>query len=87
MAVYNDFKPKKYDDYFTKETEWEQIAPHIPKNKIVSMPFYSPYSKCNVLLGKYINNRIIYRNEDFFKNKGCSRSQGEPFPVMRREAL
>ena len=68
MATYKDYQPSKYDDFFTKEKEWEQIAPYIPKNKIVSMPFYSPYSKCNVLLGKHIDNKIIYRNEDFFKN-------------------
>ena len=30
------------------------------------MPFYSPYSKCNEYLGKYIDNEIVYEDKDFF---------------------
>jgi len=83
MATYN-YHNSKCDDHFTKETEWEQIAPHIPKNKIVSMPFYSPYSKCNELLGKYIDNKIIYRNEDFFKNdRGQLVCDNPPFSLKK----
>ena len=68
MATYSEYKLTKNDDFFTREEEWEQIAPYIPTNKIISMPFYSPYSQCNKLLGKYIDNKIIYQDEDFFKN-------------------
>jgi|TARA_Y100000310_G_scaffold176261_1_gene176402 hypothetical protein len=68
MSTYKQFKPKKYDDYFTRKIELKQLAPFIPKNAIVSMPFYSPYCKCNRILSKYIDNKIIYKNEDFFDN-------------------
>jgi len=67
MASYKDYNPRKNDDFFTTETLWKQISKYIPKNKIVSMPFYSPYSKCNELLGRYIDNEIIYQDEDFFE--------------------
>jgi hypothetical protein len=72
MATYKDYQPTKHDDYFTNENTWIQLSKIINKyidpNLVVSMPFYSPYSKCNELLGKHIKNKIIYQNEDFFKN-------------------
>jgi hypothetical protein len=68
MATYSDWKPSKHDDYFTRESTWKQIAPYIPQGKVISMPFYSPYSKCNELLSKFVDNEIIYMDEDFFKN-------------------
>ena len=67
MATYSDYKISNHDDFFTREEEWIQISKFIPHKKVISMPFYSPYSKCNKLLEKYIDNKIIYRNEDFFE--------------------
>ena len=70
MASYRDYQPHKYDDFFTTEKSWIQISKIINKyidpKLTISMPFYSPYSKCNELLGKYIKNKIIYQDEDFF---------------------
>ena len=72
MASYKDYQPIKHDDFFTTEKSWIQISKFINKyidpKLTISMPFYSPYSKCNELLGKYIKNKIIYQDEDFFKN-------------------
>ena len=88
MATYSDWKPSKHDDYFTRDEEWEQIAKYIPKNKIVSMPFYSPYSKCNELLGKYIDNKIIYMDEDFFENdRGQLVCDNPPFGLKKKIIL
>ena len=72
MATFKDYQPIKHDDFFTTENTWIQISKIINKyidpKLTISMPFYSPYSKCNELLGKYIKNKIIYKDEDFFKN-------------------
>tara|TARA_Y100000004_G_C8806602_1_gene365768 strand:+ start:61 stop:567 length:507 start_codon:yes stop_codon:yes gene_type:complete len=69
MATYRDYQPSIHDDFFTKEETFKQIAPFIPKDKKVYMPFYSPYSKCNEYLGKYIDNEIVYEDKDFFSYK------------------
>jgi hypothetical protein len=69
MASFRDYQPVEFDDFFTQENTFKQIAPFIPKNKKIYMPFYSPYSKCNELLGKYIDNEIIYEDKDFFSYK------------------
>jgi len=69
MATYKDYQPNKYDDFFTKEETFKQISKYIPTDKKIYMPFYSPYSKCNELLKKYIDNEIIYEDKDFFSYK------------------
>ena len=69
MATFSHYQPKVYDEFFTKENTFKQLAPFIPKNKKIYMPFYSKYSKCNELLGKYIDNKIIYEDKDFFTYK------------------
>ena len=80
MATYRDYQPTIHDDFFTKEKEWQQIAPYIPSDKIISMPFYSPYSNCNELLGK-----IIYKNEDFFDHdRGDIVVDNPPFSIKKK---
>ncbi len=69
MATFKDFQPIKNDDFFTKDREWKNISKLIPEDKKVYMPFYSPYSKCNELLGQYISNEIVYEDKDFFSYK------------------
>tara|TARA_Y100001973_G_C5160574_1_gene313286 strand:+ start:870 stop:1376 length:507 start_codon:yes stop_codon:yes gene_type:complete len=69
MATYRDYNISKFDDFFTQESTFKQIAPFIPKNKKIYMPFYSKYSKCNELLSKHIDNEIIYEDKDFFSYK------------------
>lgn len=69
MATYSAYQPKTHDDFFTKEETFKQISQYIPKDKKIYMPFYSPYSKCNELLGNHINNEIIYEDKDFFNYK------------------
>jgi hypothetical protein len=66
MATFRDYQPVKFDDFFTQENTFKQISKFIPKDKKIYMPFYSPYSKCNELLGKYIDNEIVYEDKDFF---------------------
>ena len=66
MATYKDYKISVYDDFFTKEDTWKAIASFVPEDKKIYMPFYSPYSNCNILLGKHIKNEIIYEDRDFF---------------------
>ena len=56
MATYKDYQPTTHDDFFTQEETFKQIAPFVPKEKKIYMPFYSPYSKCNELLGKHTNS-------------------------------
>ena len=69
MATYRDYQPNKYDDFFTQEELWKDISKYIPKNKKIYMPFFSPYSNCNELLSKYIDNEIVYQDKDFFSYK------------------
>ena len=69
MATYTDYQPHLHDDFFTKEDTFKQIASYIPKDKKIYMPFYSKHSNCNELLGKYIDNEIIYEDKDFFDYK------------------
>ena len=69
MATYISYQPNQYDDFFTREDTWKQIAPFIPADKKIYMPFYSPHSNCNELLGKYIDNEIVYADKDFFSYK------------------
>lgn len=69
MATYKNYQPIKNDDFFTREKDWRAISKLIPKDKKIYMPFYSPYSKCNELLGKYISNEIVYQDKDFFTYK------------------
>jgi len=69
MATFRDYQPVKFDDFFTQENTFKQISKYVPKDKKIYMPFYSPYSKCNELLGKYINNEIVYQDRDFFSYK------------------
>lgn len=84
MATYSDYKIQKFDDFFTKKETWEQIAKYVPKNKVISMPFYSPYSKCNEWLGKYIDNKIIYQDEDFFNfDRGQIVCDNVPFSIKK----
>ena len=63
------YKTKKSDNYFTTDDTFKLISPYIPKNKKVIMPFYNKYSKCDELLKKYIDNKIIYENKNFFDLK------------------
>ena len=84
MATYSDYQPTTFDDFFTKEETWKQIAKYIPKDKVISMPFYSPYSKCNEWLGKYIDNKIIYQDEDFFEfDRGNLVCDNPPFSIKK----
>tara|TARA_R110000803_G_C11814469_1_gene301131 strand:- start:7 stop:513 length:507 start_codon:yes stop_codon:yes gene_type:complete len=69
MATYQDYQPVKFDDFFTQENTFKQMSKFIPKDKKIYMPFYSPHSNCNELLGKYIDNEIIYEDKDFFSYK------------------
>lgn len=69
MATFKDYQPKTHDDFFTQEDTFKQISKYIPKDKKIYMPFYSPYSRCNILLGKYIDNEIVYEDKDFFSYK------------------
>ncbi len=84
MATYKDFQTKTHDDFFTSNDLFKQLSKFIPPDKIVSMPFYSPYSKCNEILGSYIDNDIIYNNEDFFKNdRGDIVCDNPPFSIKK----
>ena len=40
MATYISYQPNQYDDFFTREDTWKQIAPFIPADKKIYMPFY-----------------------------------------------
>ena len=84
MTTYKDYQPNTHDDFFTESNLWKEISPYIPKNKVISMPFYSPYSKCNELLGKYVDNKIIYQEEDFFDNdRGDIVVDNPPFSIKK----
>ncbi len=69
MATFKDYQPKTHDDFFTQEDTFKQISKYVPKDKKIYMPFYSPYSRCNILLGKHIDNEIVYEDKDFFSYK------------------
>lgn len=84
MASFKDWSPQLNDDIFTSENLFKQLSKYVPKNKIVSMPFYSPYSNCDKLLSKYIDNKIIYQEEDFFKyDRGDIIVDNPPFSIKK----
>lgn len=64
-TINNNYQPVHYDDYITPPQIWDDIAPHIPKNLIISMPFYADGS-CGDYM-KSLGFNIIHNNEDFFQ--------------------
>lgn len=82
MATYKDYQPTNNDDFFTTESTWQQISKIVPKGKVVSMPFYSPYSTPDKKLGKFVENEIIYQDEDFFEHdRGDIVIDNPPFSI------
>lgn len=66
MASYKDCQVYIFDDYITPKYVFEEIKQFIPKDKVISMPFY-----CEGSAGKYMRElgfNVIHTDEDFFKH-------------------
>jgi hypothetical protein len=64
MAAPHPFK--KYDHYTTPESAWKELAPFVPKDKTIWMPFYSDGKAGEIMNSLGFN--AIHENEDFFKH-------------------
>ena len=83
MATYRDYNPSRYNDFISPPHIWEDIKQFIPKNKIISMPFY-----CDGECGNDMRNlgfNVIHNNEDFFENdRGDIVIDNPPFELKKK---
>tara|TARA_R110002012_G_scaffold252391_1_gene431402 strand:+ start:17622 stop:18158 length:537 start_codon:yes stop_codon:yes gene_type:complete len=65
MATYRDYNPSKHNDFMTPKYLFEDIKEYIPKDKVISMPFWGDGQA-----GKHMTELgydVIHQEEDFFK--------------------
>tara|TARA_R110000751_G_scaffold17536_1_gene54175 strand:+ start:342 stop:842 length:501 start_codon:yes stop_codon:yes gene_type:complete len=65
MATYKDYNPSKFNDFMSPKCLFEDIKEYIPKDKIISMPFYGD-GKIGIYM-KEMGFNVIHQQEDFFK--------------------
>jgi len=65
MATYKDYNPSKHNDFMTPKYLFSDIKHLIPKDKVISMPFYGDGS-CGKHL-KEMGFKVIHKQEDFYK--------------------
>ena len=84
MANYRkEYQPIKYDDYITPNRVWDEIAPHIPKNITISMPFYADGSCGDYMKG--LGFDVIHKDEDFFKfDRGEAVIDNPPYDLKKK---
>jgi len=78
-------KIKKFDDYVTPKSAYEEILQYIPKNKILWDPFYCQGSSGIFL--KELGFEVIHKNEDFFKNNKGDIILSNPPYTIKKEIL
>jgi len=67
MAGFHTKTFLKHDDYMTPKYAWENIKDYIPPNKVIWEAFYGD-GKSGKDLEDILNNKIIHKQIDFFKN-------------------
>jgi hypothetical protein len=68
MAGFHTKTFLKHDDYMTPKYAWENIKDYIPKDKIIWECFFGDGKSGKDLQEILINNKIIHKPIDFFKN-------------------
>jgi hypothetical protein len=67
MAGFHNETFKKYDDYMTPQSTWNDIKKYIPKDKVIWEAFYGDGKS-----GQYLKalgcKEVIHDDMDFFKN-------------------
>jgi hypothetical protein len=66
MAVFQNNKTSKYDNYMTPKYAWENIKDYIPKDKTIWEAFYGDGTSANYL--RELGFNVIHEDIDFFKN-------------------
>ncbi len=66
MATYTNYNPSKHNDFMTPKYIFEDIKDYIPKNKIISMPFFGDGS-CATHMTE-LGFEVIHQDEDFFEH-------------------
>jgi len=64
MATYTDYQPSKHNDFMTPKYLFEDIKDYIPKDKVISMPFYG-----DGMAGTYMTElgfNVIHQDENFY---------------------
>jgi len=65
MATYKDYNPSKFNDFMTPKCVFEEIKDFIPKDKVISMPFYGDGKVGDYM--KELGFNVIHQQEDFFQ--------------------
>jgi|TARA_R110000823_G_scaffold33691_3_gene94122 hypothetical protein len=82
MATYKDYSPSKFNDFMSPKCLFEDIKEYIPKDKVISMPFYG-----DGMIGKYMKEMgfdVIHQQEDFFEfNRGEVVVDNPPFEFKK----
>tara|TARA_R110000823_G_scaffold294763_1_gene413719 strand:+ start:1521 stop:2018 length:498 start_codon:yes stop_codon:yes gene_type:complete len=83
MATYTDYNPSKCNDFISPPYIWKDIIKYIPKNKVISMPFY-----CDGECGKDMQKLgfdVEHKDEDFFENdRGDIVIDNPPFEFKKK---
>ena len=83
MAGFFSKNIEPYDDYMTPKSAWEDIAPHIPKDKTIWEAFYGDGQSGKDL--EELGFNVIHDKRDFFKhNEGDVVVSNPPFSIKRR---
>jgi len=65
MTTYKNWNPAKFNDFMSPKSLFEDIKDYIPKDKVISMPFYGD-GKIGVYM-KEMGFNVIHQQEDFFE--------------------
>jgi hypothetical protein len=85
MAGFTTKTFKKYDDYMTPKSAWENIKDYIPKNKVIWEPFYGDGESGKYL--KELNFNVIHEDVDFFNNNLGDIVVSNPPFTLKKEVL
>ena len=83
MATYTDYNPSQHNDFMTPRYLWEQIKDYIPKDKVISMPFYGD-GECGLIL-QQMGFNVYHEDEDFIENdRGDVVVDNPPYETKRQ---
>lgn len=83
MATATAHPLAKFDDFMTPRGVWEMIAPYVPKDKTISMPFYGDGACAHHM--RELGFDVIHQDEDFFENdRGQIVVDNPPFSDKRK---
>ena len=83
MATYFDYNPSRYNDFMTPKYIFEEIKQYIPKDKLISMPFYGDGTCATHLREMGFN--VYHEQEDFFEyDRGDIVIDNPPFEIKKK---